>query len=91
MSRESSFSSAGRACAQVETAVEKLEEAVRRLDQYTNTLEFYWTGEAGTAMSNGVASWRNQAETLVQRISQLASQMRASQSCDYSLWPEEEC
>ena len=91
MNRESSFSSAGRACSHTETAVEKLEEAVRRLDQYTNTLEFYWTGEAGTAMSNGIAGWRNQAETLTQRISQLASQMRASQSYDYSLWPEEEC
>lgn len=90
MSRESSYSAAGRACSQVESAADELQNAINSLNARLGTIEFYWQGEAGTAMNEGLTAWIAKANTLVQRVNQLSSQMKASQSYDYSLWPEEE-
>ena len=90
MSRESSYSAAGRACSQVEAAAEELQSAINSLEKTIGTIEFYWKGEAGSAMCEGLTDLTAKATALVQRMNQLSSQMRSSRRYDYGLWPEEE-
>jgi len=90
MSRESSYSAAGRACSQVEAAADEIQSAVNSLNARVDTIAFYWKGESGTAMNEGLTALIERATALAKRANQLSSQMRASQRYDYSLWPEEE-
>lgn len=90
MSRESSYSAAGRACSQVEAAADEIQSAVNSLNARVDTIAFYWKGESGTAMNEGLTALIERAAALAKRANQLSSQMRASQRYDYSLWPEEE-
>ena len=90
MSRESSYSAAGRACSQVEAVDEEIQNAINSINARLSYIEFYWNGESGTAMLEGLTALAEKATRLVQRLSQLSSDMRASQNHDYGLWPEEE-
>lgn len=90
MSRESSYSAAGRSCSQVEAAADGIQNAINSLNARIGTIDFYWKGESGSAMNEGLTALIEKATALVQRTNQLSSQMRASQRYDFSLWPEEE-
>lgn len=90
MSRESSYSAAGRACSQAESAASELQNAAKYLNARISTIAYYWKGEAGTAMNEGLTSWSTKASALALRINDLSAQMRASQRYDYNLWPEDE-
>ncbi len=90
MSRESSYFAAGKACSQVEAAANEIQNAINSLNAQIGTIEFYWKGESGSAMNEGLTALIEKAMGLVRHTKQLSSQMRASQRYDYSLWPEEE-
>ena len=54
------------------------------------SVEFYWTGESGTAMDAGLTAWIEKARKLKGRIDTLYESMITSRNYDYGLWPEEE-
>ena len=90
MSRESSYSAASTACLQVSEAASELESAINSLSSYIGTVEFYWKGEAGSAMNAGLTAWIEKAQKLKGRMATLSESMKTSRNYDYGLWPEEE-
>lgn len=89
MSRESSYNSAGNACSKLQTAISELRTARDLVNNRIGYIEYYWTGESGSAMTEALNNWVRNVGVIIQRADAVLSDMRESQEYDYSLWLRE--